>query len=106
VLGQFGRAGARRHARRSGDAAARRAGEDAGPAGGAVQRGEAPVGGGEEGMIARLTGTVEEKSEDTLVVDVNGVGYRVTMSLITLTRAPREGEKVKLRIQTVVREDA
>ncbi|MBS2028896.1 MAG: Holliday junction branch migration protein RuvA [Deltaproteobacteria bacterium] len=57
-------------------------------------------------MIARLSGTVEEKTEDTLVVDVNGVGYRVNMSLIALTRAPREGERVKLRIQTVVREDA
>ena len=57
-------------------------------------------------MIARLSGVVEEKSEDTLVVDVNGVGYRVNMSLLTLTRAPREGERVKLRIQTVVREDA
>lgn len=57
-------------------------------------------------MIARLTGIVEEKGEDFLVCDVNGVGYRVNMSLISLGKAPREGERVKLRIVTVVREDA
>jgi len=57
-------------------------------------------------MIARLTGTVEEKGDEGLVVDVQGVGYQVHMSLLALARAPREGEPVKLRVQTVVREDA
>jgi Holliday junction DNA helicase RuvA len=57
-------------------------------------------------MIARLSGVVEEKREDALIVDVHGVGYRVNMSFLALSRAPREGEPVKLRIQTVVREDA
>ena len=57
-------------------------------------------------MIARLSGVVEEKGEEALVVDVNGVGYRVNMSFLGLARAPRVGEPIKLRIQTVVREDA
>ena len=55
-------------------------------------------------MIARLSGVVQEKREDALIVDVHGVGYRVNMSFLALSRAPREGEPVKLRIQTVVRE--
>ena len=57
-------------------------------------------------MIARLSGLVEEKTDEVLVVDVGGVGYRVFMSFLSLSRAPRVGEAVKLRIQTVVREDA
>jgi Holliday junction DNA helicase RuvA len=57
-------------------------------------------------MIARLNGIVEELTEEALVVEVQGVGYRVNMSTLSLNRAPRVGEKVKLRIQTVVREDA
>jgi holliday junction DNA helicase RuvA len=57
-------------------------------------------------MIARLSGVVDEKGEESLVVDVNGVGYQVNMSFLSLVRAPRVGERVKLRIQTIVREDA
>ena len=57
-------------------------------------------------MIARLSGTVEEIGEATLVVDVQGVGYRVFLSTLALQKAPRVGERIKLRIQTVVREDA
>jgi Holliday junction DNA helicase RuvA len=57
-------------------------------------------------MIASLKGTVEEKFEEALVIDVNGVGYRVGMSLLSLGRAPRVGEPIRVRVQTVVREDA
>lgn len=57
-------------------------------------------------MIASLSGVVEEKGIDDAIVDVNGVGYRVFLSLRSMARLPEVGEKTKLRIRTVVREDA
>lgn len=57
-------------------------------------------------MIARLAGIIEAKGDDGLIVDVSGVGYRVFMSLLTLGKAPPVGQKVKVFVQTVVREDA
>jgi Holliday junction DNA helicase RuvA len=57
-------------------------------------------------MIARLSGVVEERNDEALVVDVQGVGYRVHMSTLALQKAPAVGAQVKLRIRTVVREDA
>jgi Holliday junction DNA helicase RuvA len=57
-------------------------------------------------MIAALRGTLLEKNGSDVVVDVGGVGYRVTTSLLSLARLPEEGQAVKLRIRTVVREDA
>ena len=57
-------------------------------------------------MIAQLRGVVVEKNLADAVVDVNGVGYRVHFSLLTLTRIPEEGQAVRIRVRTVVREDA
>lgn len=57
-------------------------------------------------MIARLSGVVVEKNLNDAVLDVNGVGYRVAFSLLTLARLPDEGQKVTVRVRTVVREDA
>jgi Holliday junction DNA helicase RuvA len=57
-------------------------------------------------LIASLRGIVQEKNANDVVVDVNGVGYRVHLSLLSLTRLPEEGQPVRLRIRTVVREDA
>ena len=57
-------------------------------------------------MIAALHGTVLEKSVDEAVIDVGGVGYRVGLSLLTAARLPAPGEPVRLRVRTVVREDA
>jgi holliday junction DNA helicase RuvA len=57
-------------------------------------------------VIASLSGIVEAKGPDEAVVDVNGVGYRVFLSERSLIRLPAEGKAVKLRIRTVVREDA
>src|SRR5690606_33832549 len=37
-------------------------------------------------MIASLRGTVVEKGSSDAVIDVNGVGYRVFLSLLALTR--------------------
>ena len=57
-------------------------------------------------MIASLEGVVAEKGLNDAVIDVNGVGYRVYLSLIAMLRVPDEGQRVRLRIRTVVREDA
>jgi len=57
-------------------------------------------------VIASLHGTVLEKSEDEAIIEVVGVGYRVAFSVLTLARLPRVGETVRVRVRTVVREDA
>ena len=57
-------------------------------------------------MIASLNGTVLEKSEDEAIIEVAGVGYRVAFSVLTLARLPAIGEAVRVRVRTVVREDA
>jgi len=57
-------------------------------------------------VIASLHGTVLEKFEGEAIIDVAGVGYRVAFSVLTLTRLPPVGETVRVRVRTVVREDA
>lgn len=57
-------------------------------------------------MIAALKGLVLERNLNDVVIDVNGVGYRVGLSLLTLARMPENGQPISLRIRTVVREDA
>jgi Holliday junction DNA helicase RuvA len=57
-------------------------------------------------MIARLSGLLAGKGPDHAVVDVGGVGYRVFLSQVSLSRLPPTGEKVALRTHTHVREDA
>ncbi len=57
-------------------------------------------------MIAALRGTIIEKSTSEVLVDVNGVGFRVNCSKLVMAELPEEKESVSLRIRTVVREDA
>lgn len=56
-------------------------------------------------MIASLTGVVAQATGDSVVVDVNGVGYLVFASARTLGRLPARGESTRLLIETHVRED-
>jgi len=56
-------------------------------------------------VIAFLRGLVCSRSDDHVVVDVNGVGYRVFMAPPNV-RALAHGEEVSLHIHTHVREDA
>jgi Holliday junction DNA helicase RuvA len=56
-------------------------------------------------VIARLEGTVVEKREGSVVIDVNGVGYLVHVSATCLASLP-PGERVRLRTFQHVREDA
>ncbi len=57
-------------------------------------------------MIARLSGTLLERRADSAVIDVNGVGYLVHLSLQSSATLPAEGARVQLRTYTHVREDA
>ena len=57
-------------------------------------------------MIAQLTGSLDYKSPEHLVVDVHGVGYHVLVSLNSFYRLPEPGNHVRLLIHTHVREDA
>jgi Holliday junction DNA helicase RuvA len=56
-------------------------------------------------MIAALRGTVLETGADSLVLDVNGVGYLVFCSARTLARLPGAGGEAALVVETHVRED-
>lgn len=47
-------------------------------------------------MISFLVGTIEEKRENLLTLDVNGVGYELLISNNTLASLPMEGETTKV----------
>lgn len=57
-------------------------------------------------MIAHLRGTVLSKRPGQAIIDVNGVGYEVALSIPAFTVLPSEGGQTSLHIYTVVREDA
>lgn len=57
-------------------------------------------------MYAYLDGTVAEKGQNELVLDVGGVGYLLTVSMNTLQETPPAGGKMKVFTYLSVREDA
>ena len=57
-------------------------------------------------MIALLTGTVAHKSPEYIVLDVQGVGYRVQIPFSTYYDLPPVGGHLSLTIYTHVKEDA
>ena len=57
-------------------------------------------------MIGALTGTLLRKQPQEVLVNVGGVGYRVTIPISTFYRLGDLGSAVSLRIHTHVREDA
>lgn len=56
-------------------------------------------------MIARLSGIIAHKEPDSLILDVNGVGYRVMIPFSTLYELPAEHEPCTLQIHTHVTEN-
>ena len=56
-------------------------------------------------MIARLQGTLVEKSPNRLIIDVAGVGYEILVPLSTFYGLGEAGSVVTLRVHTHVRED-
>lgn len=57
-------------------------------------------------MIANINGILLQKSVNSIVIDVHGVGYRVFVPLSTFYELPDIGLPVSLRIHTHVKEDA
>ncbi len=56
-------------------------------------------------MIAFLQGKLIEAAPNRVVVDVNGVGYEVTLSQISFQSLPPAGEMVRILTHQHVRED-
>ncbi len=57
-------------------------------------------------MIALLTGKIAHKSPEFIILDVNGVGYRVQIPFSTYYDLPDVGNDISLNIYTHVKEDA
>ena len=57
-------------------------------------------------MIAHLSGTLLSKQATSVILDVGGVGYEVTIPVSTFYDLEEPGAKVQLRIYTHVKEDA
>ena len=56
-------------------------------------------------MIAHLSGTLLSKEPNSVILDVGGVGYEITIPISTFYDLEEPGTNVKLRIYTHVRED-
>jgi len=57
-------------------------------------------------MIARIRGRLASKEPHRIVVDVNGVGYLLSIPLSTFYQLPEVPDEVSLHTTTHVREDA
>ncbi len=56
-------------------------------------------------MISFLKGSIEEKSEKSIFLDVNGVGYEVYMPTGSASMLPKVGEQVKLHTYLQISEN-
>ena len=56
-------------------------------------------------MISFLVGNIEEKREDLLILDVNGIGFSMAVSKNTYQALPNLHETVKILTYLAVRED-
>ncbi|MCI0488614.1 MAG: Holliday junction branch migration protein RuvA [Blastocatellia bacterium] len=57
-------------------------------------------------MIAQLSGKLIHKQPNTVIINVGGVGYEVTIPLSTFYELGETGSDTTLKIHTYVREDA
>lgn len=56
-------------------------------------------------MISFLIGTIEEKRDNLLVINVGGVGFELCASNNTISTLPLEGNNIKVYTYMAVRED-
>ncbi len=56
-------------------------------------------------MLSLLKGTIESETEKFVILDVNGVGYKVYISGNTFKNLPKKGSEVKLYTHIYVREN-
>lgn len=57
-------------------------------------------------MIGRLRGIIIEKQPPEVLIEVNGVGYEVTMPMTCFYELPDNGQEAIILTQFIVREDA
>jgi Holliday junction DNA helicase RuvA len=57
-------------------------------------------------LYAYIKGTLEEITEDNIVVEAGGIGYNVKVSASTVGLLPGLGDEIKIYTYTLVREDA
>lgn len=57
-------------------------------------------------MIGRIAGVLLEKNPPQILVDCNGTGYEIDVSMTTFYNLPGVGEKVVLHTHLAIREDA
>lgn len=57
-------------------------------------------------MIALINGKIAYKGISSIVVDANGVGYRIFIPLTTFYELPEAGNPVTLHVHTHVKQDA
>ncbi len=56
-------------------------------------------------MLSHIKGTLTEKRQDSVVVEVGGIGFEAFVSSLTLASLPGEGDSVMLYLHTHARED-
>ncbi len=56
-------------------------------------------------MISFIKGKIEIVGEDFVIIDNNGIGYKIKVSINTLTKLPKTGSDVKIFTHMQVRED-
>ena len=56
-------------------------------------------------MIAKLRGLIDTIGDDYCIIDVNGVGFAVGMSMRALSRMPEKGGRTQVYTHLQVRED-
>jgi len=57
-------------------------------------------------MFDYISGHLADASENEAVIDNSGIGYRILISLKTFQALPQVGEKAKLFLSQVIREDS
>ena len=57
-------------------------------------------------MIVKLAGKLLDKQAPCALIDVNGVGYEINVSLMTFVDLPSLGDDVEMHTHLVVREDS
>ena len=57
-------------------------------------------------MIGRIQGRLLEKAPPMILLDCNGVGYEIQVSMLTFYDLPEIGTEIKLLTHFIVREDA
>ncbi len=57
-------------------------------------------------MISYLDGTLIQKTDNTIIVEVNGIGYEVLTNKKTILSCPQENENVKIYTSLIHKEDS